>query len=366
MKNDICGIYMVENRNTGQRYIGQSIHIYQRWKEHTNFPNMSMRIDRAIKKHGADNFNLKVICELEQDDDLLNEMEKYYIWKFNTYQDKNHYNQTPGGDFNPMKVPEIAKKNSEAKKGKKPSEEIKKKMSEAKSGENNPMFGKKGEESPNFGRKHTPEAKARISKALSGENHPMYGQKLSEETRKKMSETHKNKKHSEETKKKISEARNTTGYFRVIRRKCPDCKNGLRYIYRYRDDNNKKHEIGSVDLEKLEQKVKAKSLEWLKFDDDDDNIFKIQESNKILYKIEGMRPTGHFYSTRRDLNLDIHQVLQTKHRALDKEITIAEAKEIATDIGVSYDVLQKVAYNLNTAVFDKYIAEWRARLANTL
>ena len=50
-----------------------------------------------------------------------------------------------------------------------------------------------------------------------------------------------------------------------------------------------------------------------------DNIFKIQESNKILYKIEGMRPTGHFYSTHGDLNLDIHQVLKTKDRVVDKE-----------------------------------------------
>ena len=94
----------------------------------------------------------------------------------------------------------------------------------------------------------------------------------------------------------------------------------------------------------------------------DDNIFKIQESNKILYKIEGISPTGHFYSTRRDLNLDIHQVLKTKHRVLDKEISIKKAKEIATDIGISYEVLQRVAYNLTKGVFDKYIDEWQARV----
>lgn len=97
-----------------------------------------------------------------------------------------------------------------------------------------------------------------------------------------------------------------------------------------------------------------------------DNIFKIQESNKILYKIEGMRPTGHFYSTRGDLNLDIHQVLKTRDRVVDKEISIKKAKEIATDIGISYEVLQKVAYNLTKGIFDKYIADWRARLTNTL
>ena len=98
----------------------------------------------------------------------------------------------------------------------------------------------------------------------------------------------------------------------------------------------------------------------------DDNIFEIQESNKIPYKIERITPDGQIYSTRKNLNLDMHQILKTKHRVVDRDITIEEAKQIATDIGISYEVLQKVAYNLTKGVFDKYIAEWRARLANTL
>lgn len=97
-----------------------------------------------------------------------------------------------------------------------------------------------------------------------------------------------------------------------------------------------------------------------------DNIFEIQESNKIPYKIERITPDGQIYSTRKNLNLDIHQVLKVKHRVLDKEITIEKAKEIATDIGISYEILQEVAYNLTKGVFDKYIDEWQARLANTL
>lgn len=96
-----------------------------------------------------------------------------------------------------------------------------------------------------------------------------------------------------------------------------------------------------------------------------DNIFEIQESNKIPYKIEKITPDGQIYSTRKNLNLNIHQVLKTKHRVLDKEITIEKAKEIATDIGISYDVLQKVAYNLTTGVFDDYIDEWQERLNKT-
>lgn len=96
------------------------------------------------------------------------------------------------------------------------------------------------------------------------------------------------------------------------------------------------------------------------------NKFKIQESKKMLYKIRGMTPTGQLYNNYKTLDFDIHQVLKTKHRVVDKDITIGEAKQIAIDIGISYDVLQRVAYNLTTGVFDKYVADWEARLANTL
>lgn len=216
MTEDVCGIYMIENKNTKQRYIGQSTHIHRRWNEHVNSPQLYMYIDKAIAKHGAENFELKVICELEQDDDLLNEMEKYYVWKYNTYENDFHYNLTPGGDFNPMKVPEIAAKFS---------------------GENNPA--------------KNPEVRVKISKSLSGANNPNYGKKRSEEAR-----------------KKISKAKNTTGYYRVGKHKSPECRQGFRFCYRYYDDDGKRHAISSIDIKKLEKKVKAKGLEWFKLEDD--------------------------------------------------------------------------------------------------
>lgn len=254
---------MIENKKTGQRYIGQSIHIYQRWHQHINRPQMSMRVDRAIKKHGADNFDLKVICELEQDDGLLNEMEKYYVWKYNTYKNDFHYNLTPGGDFNPMKVPDIAAKKSKAM-----------------SGENHPLYGKKRTpetkakiSKAHFGKKLSQKTREKMSKAKSGENNPMFGEKHSEEARKKMSkaqsgENHPmyNKKHSEDAMRKISRAQNTTGFFRVSKSKAPTCKQRFIYKYLYYE-NGKQRSIYSVDIKKLERKVKAKGLEWFKLDD---------------------------------------------------------------------------------------------------
>lgn len=35
----ICGIYLIENLETHQKYVGQSIDIYSRWKEHMNSLN---------------------------------------------------------------------------------------------------------------------------------------------------------------------------------------------------------------------------------------------------------------------------------------------------------------------------------------
>lgn len=49
----------------------------------------------------------------------------------------------------------------------------------------------KGNASPWFGKKHTPETKAKMSVATSGEKHPMFGKTLSKETKNRMSKAHK-------------------------------------------------------------------------------------------------------------------------------------------------------------------------------
>lgn len=215
-----CGIYLIENKKTGQKYIGQSDDIERRWGEHLRCKDRkNSYIDNAIHKHGDENFTLSIICELEKDDDLLNAMEEYYIWKFNTYKDKNHYNLTPGGDFNPMKVPEIAAKVS---------------------GKNNPMYG----------REHTSETKKKMSKAKSGENNPMYG-------------CH----HTESARLEISCKKNSTGYYRVYKQIDKKYKQGFGWRYMYYDKNHKQVAISSVDINKLEEKVKSKGLPWYKLKD---------------------------------------------------------------------------------------------------
>lgn len=164
MTDDVCGIYLITNTINGHMYVGQSIDIHKRWREHCALKDShSSLVEKAIAKYGVENFSFEIIITLENDTDKLNDAEREWIAILNTYEDKNHYNQTPGGDFSPMKVPEIAAKIS---------------------GENNPMKNLEarakisGENNPFYGRKHTPEAKEKISTANSGK-------KLSEDTRKK-------------------------------------------------------------------------------------------------------------------------------------------------------------------------------------
>ena len=68
------------------------------------------------------------------------------------------------------RVENISKNNT----GKKQTEEIKNKKTILMSGENNPMFGKYGEEHPAFGYKHTIEHIQWISSIRTGENNPMF------------------------------------------------------------------------------------------------------------------------------------------------------------------------------------------------
>ena len=239
MTEDICGIYLITNKINGHIYVGQSIHIYQRWREHCALCDLdSSLVEKAIAKYGVENFSFEIIITLENDTEKLNDAEREWIAILNTYEDKNHYNQTPGGDFCPMKVPEIAAKISgENNPMKNP--EVAAKISAALSGKNHYMYGKK----------HTPETKEKISKAQSGENNPMYG-----------------KEHTLETKEKMSSSKNTIGYFRVSKKKDTNYRQGFYYTYRYYDDNSKQRAITSVSLENLEKKVKAKGLEWFKLE----------------------------------------------------------------------------------------------------
>lgn len=61
---------------------------------------------------------------------------------------------------------------------------------------------------------------------------------------------------------KQSLAQNSSGIFRVTKANCPNCEQGFTWKYQYYDEKGNKKTISSVDLQKLEQKVKKQGLEW--------------------------------------------------------------------------------------------------------
>ena len=76
------------------------------------------------------------------------------------------------------------------------SEESRKKISESRMGEKN----------PNFGKPLSLEARQHLSEIRTGEGNPFYGKHLSDEHKQKISEANKGRKHTKETCKKISKA----------------------------------------------------------------------------------------------------------------------------------------------------------------
>lgn len=117
---------------------------------------------------------------------------------------------------------------------------------------------------------HSEETKKKISEANKGNKPWNTDKNLSEEHKQKISESMKGtkpwitgKNHSEEYKQNMSESTNTSSYLYVYKRKDKTCKQGFIWCYRYRI-NGKRKAILSVDIDKLEEKVKAKGLPWRK------------------------------------------------------------------------------------------------------
>lgn len=111
-------IYLIENKVNGKKYVGQTIFTVDvRWNNHIKGPKKSA-IAKAIQKYGVDNFNFIELCS-STNEEYLNELEVSFIKEFKCYGSYG-YNMTFGGDASKGKfTPEVRKKMSLAKLGKK-------------------------------------------------------------------------------------------------------------------------------------------------------------------------------------------------------------------------------------------------------
>lgn len=95
----MVGIYKISNNINNKVYIGCSVDIDKRFKEHKSYEKSinqyNKTLYKAFRKYGIENFSFEIleICLKEE----LAEKECFYIKKFNSYL--NGYNETIGGDI---------------------------------------------------------------------------------------------------------------------------------------------------------------------------------------------------------------------------------------------------------------------------
>jgi group I intron endonuclease len=91
------GIYIIKNRINNKVYVGKSINIYIRIKQHITLLNTrSLDENRylisAWHKYGKENFEYSVLEYLEPDDDILKERELFWMRKLNSTNRDTGYN----------------------------------------------------------------------------------------------------------------------------------------------------------------------------------------------------------------------------------------------------------------------------------
>lgn len=96
-KGKVCGIYKITNLITGQAYIGQSVDIKERFRQHIKtslaYGPATNKLYQAMQKSGQHNFMFEVLEEVPRAQ--LNERETYWI---EFYKTKDYgLNSTRGG-----------------------------------------------------------------------------------------------------------------------------------------------------------------------------------------------------------------------------------------------------------------------------
>lgn len=107
----MIGIYKIINNINNKVYIGQSINIEKRIKEHfwkannSNDRSFNSILHQAIRKYGSENFTYEVIAECSVEE--IDELEHKYIAQYNCIS-PNGYNILSGGQKN-RAIPKVCK-----------------------------------------------------------------------------------------------------------------------------------------------------------------------------------------------------------------------------------------------------------------
>lgn len=94
-------IYMYKNKINGHMYIGLAKDAQRRYKDHKNasfnpkHAEYDYPIHAAIRKYGLDNFDFIILEDNLLDFEEMKKRECYWIKFYDTYNNREHYNQTP-------------------------------------------------------------------------------------------------------------------------------------------------------------------------------------------------------------------------------------------------------------------------------
>lgn len=174
-----CGIYKIENLINHKVYIGQSVDIERRFRNHINKEHNSY-LKHSFEKYGIENFSFEIIKETYD----LDYWEIFLIQIYHATDKRYGYNSDFGGNARKVCSEEHKRKISESNKGRKVTEEQRMKMSLAKKGKPSTFKGKHfSEESrrklslAHKGLKPHPmskEARLRMSESKRGENNSLF------------------------------------------------------------------------------------------------------------------------------------------------------------------------------------------------
>ena len=145
-------IYVTTNNINGKKYLGQKkIDANGKWKKYLG---SGLAFKKALEKYGKENFCREII-DIGYSPEELNELEEKYTKDLNCIEDRNYYNLVLGGG---------------TVTGLKFSETTIQRLRELNSGENNYFYGKRlfGEENGFYGKNHTEESRKRMSQSHIG------------------------------------------------------------------------------------------------------------------------------------------------------------------------------------------------------